>query len=175
MSVTRNVCRQSSVNAQYLQKTQSTSWRYILYLSVSYLSLYLVCMYVCICLSVCLSIYHPSTYLHMYISHTQTMHTSHKVCPEVGLTAQQFRCVRCNRQLTQTPPVEVRLCDYDGLYYCPECHSNDLAVIPARVMHNWDFVARPVSVWCEVLVQLYYWRAGAIQLMYSNNTESCQL
>jgi hypothetical protein len=38
-----------------------------------------------------------------------------------------------------------RLCDYSGQYYCKQCHWNDLAVIPARVVHNWDFVARPVS------------------------------
>ena len=34
---------------------------------------------------------------------------------------------------------EARLCDYSGQHYCEECHWNDLVVIPARVVHNWDF------------------------------------
>ena len=34
---------------------------------------------------------------------------------------------------------EARLCDYSGQYFCEECHWNDLVVIPARVVHNWDF------------------------------------
>lgn len=35
--------------------------------------------------------------------------------------------------------VEPRICDYTGLYYCPTCHWNDTAAIPARILHNWDF------------------------------------
>ena len=90
-------------------------------------------------LSLTLTLTHP-----LSLSLSPSLHAL-QICPEVGLTAQQFRCVRCNRQLTQTPPAEVRLCDYDGRYYCPDCHSNDMALIPARVMHNWDFTTRPVS------------------------------
>ncbi|KAK2085782.1 Differentially expressed in FDCP 8 [Saguinus oedipus] len=39
-------------------------------------------------------------------------------------------------------PSEARQCDYTGQYYCSHCHWNDLAVIPARVVHNWDFEPR---------------------------------
>lgn len=42
-------------------------------------------------------------------------------------------------------PGEARQCDYTGLYYCSSCHWNDQAVIPARVIHNWDFEPRKVS------------------------------
>ncbi|MEE6528073.1 hypothetical protein FKM82_029980, partial [Ascaphus truei] len=42
-------------------------------------------------------------------------------------------------------PSEARQCDYTGQYYCSNCHWNDLAVIPARVIHNWDFELRKVS------------------------------
>lgn len=42
-------------------------------------------------------------------------------------------------------PSEARQCDYTGQYYCSHCHWNDLAVIPARVVHNWDFEPRKVS------------------------------
>ncbi|KAK9812803.1 hypothetical protein WJX72_004085 [[Myrmecia] bisecta] len=38
-----------------------------------------------------------------------------------------------------------RRCEYNGLLYCLECHHNDQEVIPARVLHNWDFGKRPVS------------------------------
>lgn len=32
-----------------------------------------------------------------------------------------------------------RLCSFDACYYCYECHENQEACIPARVLHNWDF------------------------------------
>lgn len=40
--------------------------------------------------------------------------------------------------------VEPRICDYTGLYYCPTCHWNDSAPIPARILHNWDFTPSKV-------------------------------
>ena len=40
---------------------------------------------------------------------------------------------------------EGRLCDYTGQYFCEECHWNDHVVIPARVVHNWDFTTYKVS------------------------------
>lgn len=36
-------------------------------------------------------------------------------------------------------PSEARQCDYTGQYYCSTCHWNDTAIIPARVIHNWEF------------------------------------
>jgi len=32
-----------------------------------------------------------------------------------------------------------RLCDYDGFYYCDDCHTNKIHFIPARIIYNWDF------------------------------------
>lgn len=43
-------------------------------------------------------------------------------------------------------PSEARQCDYTGLYYCSSCHWNDLAVVPARAIHNWDFEPRKVPL-----------------------------
>lgn len=40
---------------------------------------------------------------------------------------------------------ESRRCDYTGLYYCSACHWGSSAVIPARVLHNWDLSPYPVS------------------------------
>ena len=31
------------------------------------------------------------------------------------------------------------MCGYTGKYYCVDCHVNELSVIPARALHNWDF------------------------------------
>ena len=39
---------------------------------------------------------------------------------------------------------EGRLCDYTGQYFCEECHWNDHVVIPARIVHNWDFTTYKV-------------------------------
>ncbi len=40
---------------------------------------------------------------------------------------------------------EPRHCDYNGAYYCGNCHWNDAMVIPARVIHNWDLETHKVS------------------------------
>lgn len=50
-----------------------------------------------------------------------------------------------NIRLSENSWIEPRLCDYNGLYYCPTCHWNDCEVIPARIVHNWDFAKRKVS------------------------------
>ena len=57
----------------------------------------------------------------------------------------------CIYYLLENSWVEPRLCDYDGRYYCPSCHWNSTAVIPARVVHNWDFEERRV---CRASKQL---------------------
>lgn len=38
-----------------------------------------------------------------------------------------------------------RRCEYSGRLYCHECHRGDVAVLPAAVLHGWDFNPRPVS------------------------------
>ena len=40
---------------------------------------------------------------------------------------------------------EARLCDYTGYYYCDNCHWNDTHIVPARIIHNWDFSPQKVS------------------------------
>ncbi|KAI3886001.1 hypothetical protein MKW92_049183 [Papaver armeniacum] len=36
-----------------------------------------------------------------------------------------------------------RLCEYTGQLFCTSCHTNDTAVLPARVLHHWDFTLYP--------------------------------
>ncbi|XP_044484214.1 uncharacterized protein LOC123210085 [Mangifera indica] len=38
-----------------------------------------------------------------------------------------------------------RLCEYTGQLFCSSCHTSDTAVLPARVLHHWDFTQYPVS------------------------------
>ncbi|XP_070536130.1 differentially expressed in FDCP 8-like isoform X2 [Ptychodera flava] len=85
------------------------------------------------------------------------------ICPESGLASQSFRCAECKNQISTKMDTkckilmvelrkpfegaggEARQCDYNGLYYCEECHWNDTEIVPARVVHNWDFEPRKVS------------------------------
>ncbi|XP_053304848.1 differentially expressed in FDCP 8 homolog isoform X2 [Spea bombifrons] len=68
------------------------------------------------------------------------------ICPEAGLDSQDYRCAECRAPISlRAVPSEARQCDYTGQYYCSNCHWNDLAVIPARVIHNWEFEPRRVS------------------------------
>lgn len=46
---------------------------------------------------------------------------------------------------------EARKCDYTGLYYCSACHWGSSALIPARIIHNWDFTPQLV---CQASMQL---------------------
>lgn len=64
------------------------------------------------------------------------------ICPEIGLSKQDFKCADCQVVINFA---NSRICDYDGLYYCHTCHWNDLERTPARVLHNWDHSAKPVS------------------------------
>lgn len=75
-----------------------------------------------------------------------------------------YICLQHNRLLIEADPyishltenswIEPRLCDYDGQYYCPTCHWNSTAVIPSRVLHNWDFEERRVCRASKQLLRL---------------------
>ena len=66
-----------------------------------------------------------------------------KITPEIGLHAQGFACVNCDKRIELGSS---RLCNYDGRYYCYTCHTgSDLVPIPARVLRSWDFTPKPVS------------------------------
>ncbi|CAD7003119.1 differentially expressed in FDCP 8 homolog [Ceratitis capitata] len=80
-----------------------------------------------------------------------------EICPEIGLAAQQYKCAECGTLLNfKNSWIEPRLCDYNGLYYCPNCHWNDYSIIPARVVHNWDFTQYKVSRSSLQEISLFY-------------------
>lgn len=51
--------------------------------------------------------------------------------------------------------LEARLCDYDGKFYCPLHHWNNTAIIPARVLCNWQFEKKNV---CQASFHLLNYR-----------------
>ncbi|XP_012286719.1 differentially expressed in FDCP 8 homolog isoform X2 [Orussus abietinus] len=90
--------------------------------------------------------------VHVIASETGGYNNTMDICPEQGLSAQGYRCAECNAKITfNTAWVDPRLCDYTGLYYCQRCHWNTMAMIPARVVRNWDMEPRRV---CRAAAQL---------------------
>lgn len=72
------------------------------------------------------------------------------------LDAQHYRCSGCHKNFDdgRTRVQEYfqvlgwgkpRLCEYSGQLFCSSCHNNDTAILPARVLHYWDFTRYPVS------------------------------
>lgn len=72
------------------------------------------------------------------------------------MDAQHYRCAGCHKNFGdgRTRMQEFvhslgwgkpRLCEYSGQLFCSSCHTNDTAILPARVLHNWDFTRYPVS------------------------------
>jgi len=85
------------------------------------------------------------------------------ICPEEGMHSQKYRCADCKGQFQldnqdkyyDTTP---RLCDYSGAYFCAACHWNNSALIPARIIHNWDFKLYKVSRASLQEINLFYER-----------------
>lgn len=49
-----------------------------------------------------------------------------------------------------------RLCEYTSQLFCASCHTNDTAVLPARVLHYWDFSLYPVSQLAKAYLESIY-------------------
>ncbi|XP_043464222.1 differentially expressed in FDCP 8 homolog [Leptopilina heterotoma] len=115
--------------------------------------------------------------VHVIASEVRGYTYTKDICPERGLSAQGYRCAECKCRITFTNSkglsmlcfvspfsytestwVEPRLCDYSGLYYCQKCHWNTYAVIPARVIRNWDMEPRRVCRAASQLLSLLHER-----------------
>ncbi|EEC15179.1 conserved hypothetical protein [Ixodes scapularis] len=73
---------------------------------------------------------------------------------EKGLDQQCYECRGCSAPIGMIyGPSHV--CTYDGYSYCPDCMREDSHVIPARMVHNWDFRKHPVSVEAKALLKKY--------------------
>ena len=54
-------------------------------------------------------------------------------------------CAGCGMRVEQRYSRSYRWCHYLGKYFCTGCHSNTGHLIPARIIHHWDFRKCPVS------------------------------
>ncbi|GFZ17467.1 Phox (PX) domain-containing protein [Actinidia rufa] len=58
-----------------------------------------------------------------------------------------------------------RLCEYTGRLFCSSCHTNEIAVLPARVLHHWDFTQHPVSQLAKSYLDSIYDQVLALRPM----------
>ncbi|CAI9112682.1 OLC1v1013157C1 [Oldenlandia corymbosa var. corymbosa] len=72
------------------------------------------------------------------------------------LDEQHYTCAGCHKNFDEgnTRMKELaltlgwgkpRYCEYSGQLFCSSCHNNDTAVLPSRVLHQWDFTQYTVS------------------------------
>lgn len=73
---------------------------------------------------------------------------------EKGLDQQGYACRGCNCPIGMIYGAS-SVCAYNGYSYCPDCFSSESHVIPARVIHNWDFRKHPVSKEAKTLLKKY--------------------
>ncbi|KAF5200054.1 Differentially expressed in fdcp 8-like protein [Thalictrum thalictroides] len=74
----------------------------------------------------------------------QLLEVQHNVC------AGCHKCLDAEKSLMREFVLSLgwgkpRLCEYTGQLFCASCHTNETAVLPARVLHFWDFTQYPVS------------------------------
>lgn len=74
---------------------------------------------------------------------------------EKGLTAQGFRCAGCQRPVGLSRG-KAKVCSYSGWYYCSSCHQDNLFLIPARLLHNWDTNKHKVSKQAKEFLEFVY-------------------
>ncbi|XP_013193172.2 uncharacterized protein LOC106136994 [Amyelois transitella] len=63
---------------------------------------------------------------------------------EQGLDHQNYKCKACQDLLGSTIS-KAKVCAFTGEYYCSNCMDPNIFIIPARVIHNWDFKRYSVS------------------------------
>ncbi|CAO2170324.1 unnamed protein product [Urochloa humidicola] len=83
------------------------------------------------------------------------------------LELQHYNCAGCHRHLDAGRTLlqelaqtigwnKPRFCSYTGQLFCASCHTNDTAVLPARVLHHWDFSLYPVSQLAKAYLDSIY-------------------
>lgn len=84
----------------------------------------------------------------------QVIFTLHeKLSRKALLQHQNQRCAGCGMRVAAAYSRRFRYCEYLGRYHCTNCHRNQMASIPAHVLHDWDFAVRPVSVFAYRLLE----------------------
>ncbi|XP_042502153.1 uncharacterized protein LOC122079609 isoform X2 [Macadamia integrifolia] len=91
---------------------------------------------------------------------------AHKSMKEL-LESQHYSCAGCHRYFNEGKTLlkefvetfgwgKPRLCEYTAQLFCASCHTNDTAILPARVLHFWDFTQYPVSQLAKSYLESIY-------------------
>ncbi|XP_066314409.1 uncharacterized protein [Miscanthus floridulus] len=83
------------------------------------------------------------------------------------LELQHYNCAGCHRHLDAGRTLlqelaqtigwnKPRFCSYTGQLFCASCHTDDTAVLPARVLHHWDFSLYPISQLAKAYLDSIY-------------------
>ncbi|XP_077984028.1 pleckstrin homology domain-containing family M member 1-like isoform X2 [Glandiceps talaboti] len=75
-----------------------------------------------------------------------------EITTEKGLDSQNYQCKGCSRPIGIIYG-KAKVCSYDACYYCYECHMDDEAIIPSRIIHNWDFSKHKVAKLTKLFLQ----------------------
>jgi len=75
---------------------------------------------------------------------------------KAAMYQQRWQCSGCGLRVEQRYCKSFRFCFYLGKYFCTGCHENVQAIIPARVIQDWDFKRYPVANFSmDILNSLY--------------------
>eukprot|EP01112_Ceratiomyxa_fruticulosa_P022857 TRINITY_DN850_c0_g1_i2.p1 TRINITY_DN850_c0_g1~~TRINITY_DN850_c0_g1_i2.p1 ORF type:complete len:1344 (-),score=342.53 TRINITY_DN850_c0_g1_i2:41-4072(-) len=69
---------------------------------------------------------------------------------------QDYLCSGCGNEFSFGLFSTIRYCEYTGKLYCGKCHVGDSFFIPARVLHDWDHRAFPVSKHAKAFLEKSY-------------------
>nr|CAI5864812.1 unnamed protein product [Callosobruchus analis] len=72
------------------------------------------------------------------------------------IAKQNYRCAGCSMKVSSKYAARFRYCEYLGRYFCTGCHTNQLAIIPGKVLQKWDFGRYPVSTFSYRLLEQMY-------------------
>lgn len=61
------------------------------------------------------------------------------------IAKQNYRCVGCGMKVAVKYVNRFRYCEYLGKYFCTGCHTNQVTLIPGKILSKWDFNRYPVS------------------------------
>nr|CAB3262665.1 uncharacterized protein LOC100181521 [Phallusia mammillata] len=80
-------------------------------------------------------------------------HTPVRLKLKVAMVKQNYRCAGCGTLVNKAYMKRFRYCEYVGKYFCSCCHDNKLSVIPANILHKFDFTRYKVSNFSYDLIQ----------------------
>eukprot|EP00045_Choanoeca_perplexa_P008797 m.82684 g.82684 ORF g.82684 m.82684 type:complete len:583 (-) comp14627_c0_seq1:112-1860(-) len=72
----------------------------------------------------------------------------------LAIKKQGYRCAGCGLRVEINYIKKFRFDEYLGKYFCTSCHHGDKRMVPARIIHRWDFSRYRVSVFSANLLDM---------------------